>query len=109
MNKQKCQRCNSEQYIPTEQYIKFDGLTNYVCDPCWKIFNRWFYGEALQETKPNPGRLYPSGVVTGKDPSWELQTGREPNKTITLNVGLMRIFKKWFFAGNKEGLEKRIE
>lgn len=109
MFKQKCNRCSYEQYIPTHQYIKFENRRYELCTPCWDVFNNWLYGTALHQAKPNPGKIYSSGLVTGKEPSEELITGREPGKKITLKSEFMKGFKKWFQASTKEGLEKIIE
>jgi hypothetical protein len=42
MNKQKCQRCNNHEYIPTFQFVKFDNQVQYLCSSCWQTFRRWF-------------------------------------------------------------------
>ena len=50
MEKQKCQRCNSEEYIPTFQYVKFDNQVQYLCSGCWQIFRKWFFvGSRLEK------------------------------------------------------------
>ena len=43
MDKQKCQRCNVQEYIPTFQYVKFDNRVQYLCSSCWQIFRKWFF------------------------------------------------------------------
>ena len=109
MDKQRCQRCNSEEFIPTHQYFKFEGRVNYVCGCCFTTGNKWLYGTALKEPKPNPGRLYASGTITGREPSEELQTGREPGKKMLLKLELFRKFHEWFHTTTKGGLEKKTE
>jgi DNA-directed RNA polymerase subunit RPC12/RpoP len=41
--KQRCQRCGAEEYIPTFQYVKFDNQVQYVCSACWQNFRKWFF------------------------------------------------------------------
>ena len=43
MEKQRCQRCNVEEYIPTFQFVKFDAKVQYLCGACWQIFRHWFF------------------------------------------------------------------
>ena len=109
MDKQKCQRCNAEEYIPTHQYVKFDSTRRDVCTSCWNVINKWLYDSALKEPKPNPGRLYPGGTVTGREPRGELVTGREPGKRIPLRLETFNVFLRWFNASNNSSLEKRTE
>lgn len=42
-SKQRCARCEKEEYIPTHQYVKFDEKIYYLCESCWSLFRRWFY------------------------------------------------------------------
>lgn len=107
MEKQKCQRCNTEEYIPTHQYIKYEGKLNYVCVSCWDVFHGWLNKVALKESKPNPGKVHSYGFISGEDPSFELKTGRDPTKAVTLKLILKERFHNWFAA--KSTLEKRIE
>ncbi len=43
MEKQKCHRCSAAEYIPTFQYVKFDGQIQYLCSACWQVFRKWFF------------------------------------------------------------------
>ena len=108
MDKQKCQRCNEQEYIPTHQYLKFEEKRYDLCSPCWSTFNEWLYGTAIKESKPNPGRLYSSGVVVGKELSGEIVTGRDPGKSIKLKEDLFGKFRRWFFADDKRGLLEKL-
>ena len=47
--KQKCQRCRSEEYIPTHQFVKFDDVVQYLCASCWEVFRKWFFVGAKGE------------------------------------------------------------
>lgn len=42
MASQPCNRCGKEEYIPTFQYVKFDGEVKYLCQNCWEAFRKWF-------------------------------------------------------------------
>ena len=81
MESYKCKRCKiEEKNLPTHQYVKFCEIRYDLCTPCWSIFNKWLYGNALKEPKPNPGKQYATGLITGREPSGSLSTGREPIK-----------------------------
>lgn len=43
MDQQRCERCRTEEYIPTHQYLKFDDKVSYVCRRCWDRFRKWFF------------------------------------------------------------------
>ena len=43
MTDQKCERCRTPEYIPTHQYVKFEGDVHYVCQACWELFKGWYY------------------------------------------------------------------
>lgn len=43
MEKQKCERCQAEEYIPTHQYVKFDDGIRYLCSACWDLFRAWYF------------------------------------------------------------------
>ncbi|OGY65942.1 MAG: hypothetical protein A3A16_00970 [Candidatus Harrisonbacteria bacterium RIFCSPLOWO2_01_FULL_44_18] len=43
VEKQKCGCCGKKEYIPTHQYVKFDGIIYYLCGACWDIFRAWFF------------------------------------------------------------------
>lgn len=38
-----CQRCRTEDAIPTHQFVKFDERVQYLCRRCWEDFRRWFH------------------------------------------------------------------
>lgn len=42
-DKPKCDRCRTEEYIPTHQYVKFEDQVHYVCQACWELFKGWYY------------------------------------------------------------------
>ena len=42
MDKQRCERCNCEEYIPTHQYVKFEDRIRYLCQQCWELFKGWY-------------------------------------------------------------------
>lgn len=110
MDTQKCKRCNTEQYIPTHQYVKYDNRVNYLCDDCWSVFRKWLNARALKEPKPEEGRLYTSGIVTGREPCGELETGMQPKKRIRLKDEVMATFKGWFQASTRvKSLEDKTE
>lgn len=41
--KQVCERCRTEEAIPTHQFVKFDTGVQYLCKVCWEDFRRWFF------------------------------------------------------------------
>ena len=43
MAHQKCERCRTEEYIPTHQFVKFEEDIRYLCQACWELFKGWYY------------------------------------------------------------------
>ena len=39
----KCERCRTEEYIPTHQFVKFEEDVHYLCQACWELFKGWYY------------------------------------------------------------------
>ncbi|MEK6937123.1 MAG: hypothetical protein AABW58_03575 [Nanoarchaeota archaeon] len=109
MDKQKCQRCNTEEYIPTHQYVKYDNVVNYFCGGCWGIFKKWLNSRALRAPKPNPGRLYSSGYVSGREESVELTAGTEPAKKIRLKLETALEFGRWFHRKEAKDISDKTE
>lgn len=106
----KCKRCNSsEENLPTHQYVKFENRRYDLCMPCWGTFNKWLYGAASKEPKPNPGRIYGNGTVVGREPSKNIITGREPDKAIALKVVVADNLEKWLMSSEGNTLERKTE
>ncbi len=42
MKVQACDRWGAEEYIPTHQYVKFEGEIRYLCARCWQRLHRWW-------------------------------------------------------------------
>jgi hypothetical protein len=38
-----CDRCFERATIPTHQMVKFDERPQFLCQPCWEEFRRWFH------------------------------------------------------------------
>ena len=108
MDKQKCQRCEDVEYIPTYQYIKLEQKRYELCETCWSIFNKWMYEYAIKEPKPNPGKQHESGLVFGREPAGNLSTGREPGKIMPFKREIVGQLEKWLSASQKDNMDGLI-
>ncbi len=109
MDKQRCVKCSAEENIPTHQYVKFDNRRYDLCGSCWFTFRHAFYGWIDREKKPNLGRVYESGVVTGVEPHERIYVGTDPTKAVLLRLEVHKELKKWFHDSEKKGLERKTE
>lgn len=100
MDKQKCERCSTQEYIPTHQYLGWKGNINYLCAPCWGGARELLYGKDYESSR----RTSPKN----QDYRLTITIGSEPLRDIHLTKKGLELILSWVCAG-KNITEKIVE
>lgn len=122
---QKCERCRTEEYIPTHQYFKFEEDVHYLCGACWELGKGWFFrgARAFDFVNDSSANLRAAGYsddeirhifnpksdqrgICSRCPTQEympenqfLVMGDDPTKKLFLDQACWELWKAWYYRG----------